>query len=375
MSGVALDIETLWPYMGGHKNAGAGNWWGMSLGVTKRGTVLAGGLLKLDVAIHAEPTVLDFKRSEDGGRTFGPSSVIVGDPTNSTEYGGGVFLYSSHSDTVFFLYLDMKSNPSKSLVYVLRSHDDGVTWSGPVVASNGTANASAGEVVGHGIELQNGPHAGRLIVPVTLFFGNTPSAPGFDLRVWALYSDDDGKTWESGDFMPAPHQQLESTVAELKNGSLVMTARNGQARSASDLCEHGQKCRTFARSDDGGASWSEQWYPNVEELPVHRCQAAMIGAADGTLYFGSPMNMTTGDRTNYTIYASDDGGRHWHWAAGVFGGSSGYSDMLLLPSGELAVAFQRGLDLPHKVGGGYEYAYARVNLTQQWVSSESFSIV
>merc|ERR1712232_23911 len=115
---------------------------------TKRGTVLAHALLKLDVPIHNEPTALLMKRSEDGGRTFGASSVLVGDPTNSTEYGGSAFAYSSRSDTVFFLYLDMSSlgNPSKSLVYVMRSRDDGVTWSAPIVASNGIVNATAGEI-------------------------------------------------------------------------------------------------------------------------------------------------------------------------------------------------------------------------------------
>jgi len=75
------------------------------------------------------------------------------------------------------------------------------------------------------------------------------------------------------------------------------------------------------------------------------------------------MNTTTGDRWNYTIYTSLDGGREWAWATGVYGGPSGYSDMIFLPSGELAVGFQRGLGLPRPVvGGGYEMAYARVEV-------------
>ena len=177
-----------------------------------------------------------------------------------------------------------------------------------------------------------------------------------------LESDDGGQTWTQGDFLPSPHTQLEGAMAELLNGSIVATARNGQVRSASDLCVSPQKCRAFARSDDGGMSWAEAWYPTVEELPVHRCQAALVSNDLGKLYFGFPMNTTTGDRTNYTIYSSDDGGRRWQWTTGVFSGPSGYSDLHFLPNGQLAVGFQRGLNLAHVVAGGYEFAYARVQV-------------
>lgn len=250
-------IDTLFPYIAKHhNNPGAGNWWGMSFAVTKHGTVLAGGLLKLDVAVHAEPTVLMMKRSADGGHTWGNASILMGDPypgnANSTEYMGGSFVYSARTDTVFFLYMNSDPGPSNSSVHVIRSHDDGRSWSSPTIASDGSgATVFGGEVVGHGIELQKGPHAGRLMLPVTLFFGNVPRSPGFDLRSWVVYSDDNGATWRSGDFMPPPHVQLEASIAELANGSVLLTARNGQLRSASNLCEAGQQCRVFARSDDG----------------------------------------------------------------------------------------------------------------------------
>ena len=76
------------------------------------------------------------------------------------------------------------------------------------------------------------------------------------------------------------------------------------------------------------------------------------------------MNATTGDRWNYTVYTSEDGGRHWQWLTGVYSGPSGYSDMTLLPNGQLAVGFQRGLGIKGVVGTGYEMAYARVDLAE-----------
>ena len=54
------------------------------------------------------------------------------------------------------------------------------------------------------------------------------------------------------------------------------------------------------------------------------------------------MNTSTGDRSNYTVYSSTDGGREWAWVVGVYSGPSGYSDMTFLPDGNLAVGFQRG---------------------------------
>ena len=86
-----------------------------------------------------------------------------------------------------------------------------------------------------------------------------------------------------------------------------------------------------------------------------------------TLFFGAPMNSSTGDRTNFTIYSSTDGGKHWSWYAGVYSGSSGYSDVVALSDAyeqqlHLGVSFQVGHNLPHVEGGGYDIAFSRVPL-------------
>merc|ERR1712194_667730 len=169
---------------------------------------------------------------------------------------------------------------------------------------------------------------------------------------------------------------IEATLAELQNGSLVISVRNAVSRSAGDLCKDGEVCHTFCRSDDGGQSWVETWSVPVQELPVHTCQSSLIGASDGkVLYFGAPMNTTTGDRYNYKTYTSSDGGRQWQWLTGVFEGPSGYGDMTFLPHGQLGTAFQRGLNLKGIVGGGYEMAYARVNVSVSPLSATDSTIV
>ena len=354
---AAPNVSTLFPYEAPKKgiNPGSGCWWGPSFAVTKAGTVLVAGELKLETAQHEIPTELVMKRSLDGGRSFGATTVLASDPTHGTVFGGGSFIHAAATDTVFYMYLgrsdcnkklDPSCNPSALPLYVKRSHDAAVSWSPavPVATANGT-NHTAGEVVGHGIELHHGAHRGRLLLTVNQWFGAGPkSGPGYILQVYSIYSDDNGATWEQGGYVPLPSIHAEAVAAELANGSLVVSMRNAEPRLPDTQCDaHNVSCRVFARSDDGGSSWGEWWALPTAKLPIYTCQAAFVGSPDGkTLYIGAPMNISTGDRWNYTVYSSTDGGREWAWLAGVYSGPAGYSDMSFLPDGNLAVAFQLG---------------------------------
>ena len=345
--------------------------------------MLAAGELKLETTQHEVPTELVMKRSLDGGRSFGATTVLASDPTHGTVFGGGSFLHAAATDAVFYMYLgrsecdkklDPSCNPSALPLYVRRSHDAGVSWSPPVpvAAANGTKH-TAGEVVGHGIELRHGAHRGRLLQTVNQWFGAGPkSGPGYVLQVYGIYSDDNGATWEQGAYVPLPSVHIEAAVAELANGSLVVTMRNAEPRSSgyptdAALCDADSvHCRVFARSDSGGGTWEEWWALPTAKLPIYTCQAAFVGSPDGkTLYIGAPMNVSTGDRWNYTVYSSTDGGREWTWLAGVYSGPAGYSDMSFLPDGNLAVGFQLGGPPKFSAGqAGTSMALAIVQLPQ-----------
>ena len=207
-----------------------------------------------------------------------------------------------------------------------------------------------------------------------------------------------------------------------QNGSLVITARNGQNHSASSLCldGSGEVCRVFARSDTGGQTWAQTWHVPYRVLPAARCEAAMTsidlpGHATGLLLFGAPMNTTTGDRTNYTVHTSLDGklpfpcaccrvccracrasasctanlrlslacctlcaagGLSWAWAAALYPSTpaavawTGYSAITAIGEPQrvsatawrvdVGAAFQLGHNLgKHVEGGGYDMAWAR----------------
>ena len=100
---------------------------------------------------------------------------------------------------------------------------------------------------------------------------------GFKNTAGVLYSDDDGATWEAGAVMPPPFSSGEAAVAELSNGSLVITARYGQNRSHHLTCAQ-EPCRVFARSDDGGSTWSKLWHVPYDMLPAGDCESAMAHA-------------------------------------------------------------------------------------------------
>ena len=58
-----------------------------------------------------------------------------------------------------------------------------------------------GNGLNHGIQIQNGPHKGRLA------FAERFDCPGVDesapyWRSYVLYSDDEGKTWTTGQLLP-----------------------------------------------------------------------------------------------------------------------------------------------------------------------------
>jgi sialidase-1 len=379
---AAADVQTLWKYRPSkHGSSGAGNWWGPSFAITNNGTVLLAALGKCDPPHppHATPTWYELRRSFDGGKSWHVPSKLLYDGCASTVFSGGQLVHSATSDTTFFLYAEPGNGAPPGNISMIRSRDQGATWSEPTVLTgiDGKPLLSSG-FVAHGLQLKHGPHKGRLVVTSEIFQRGTPKSV-----TYAIFSDSDGRTWQAGGQMPHPGNLAtdgESAIAELHNGSLLITSRHSPGDPPNqNACNGTYSCRQFARSDNGGDDWVEAWHLPLSALPVHQCESAMTSTeVDGRthLFFGFPMNTTTGDRTNYTIYSSVDGGKQWRWNTGVFPGPSGYSDMVALrgsgsgaASVRLGVAFQIGHNLPHVEGGGYDMGYSVVEATVHYAAA------
>src|SRR5206468_3303929 len=120
---------------------------------------------------------LVMRRSIDNGVTWSPTSdIYVEADRNAHQIKIGSPVVDAATGQIFFLF-----SRDTSQVLVIDSTDDGLTWSAPKditssvkVLGPGTPPGSTFPSTpwgwyaigpGHGIQIQHGPHAGRLVIP------------------------------------------------------------------------------------------------------------------------------------------------------------------------------------------------------------------
>lgn len=271
------------------------------------------------------------RRSTDGGKTWtvlktvwDDGSNTCGNPVPIADKDGTVHLLLSwnYDTDRWGGYIDGTAKDIRR-VYYSKSTDDGLTWSKPVeitssVAPEGTKWYATGPC--HGIQLKNGPHAGRLISPdYFLKINNGKSTSHSQMS----YSDDGGLTWHAG--TPTQTKGGECCIAERQDGSLVM------------LCRSNDKHRTWAVSTDGGITWSEPVENASLEDP--ECQGSIL-AIGTTLYQSNAAHPT--DRKNLTIKKSTDGGKTWSAGTLIYDSNSGYSDLVQISDTEIGILSEIG---------------------------------
>jgi sialidase-1 len=171
------------------------------------------------------------------------------------------------------------------------------------------------------------PYSGRLVIPCDHIEAGTKKYFSH-----TIHSDDGGQTWQLGGSTPSD-QVNECTVAELPDGKLMLNMRNyNQIR-----------VRRVSTSTDGGATWSELVEDPALIEPV--CQGSLLsckGKGRKTLLaFSNPANAKT--RTHMTVKVSDDLGKTWKRQKLLYEGPSAYSNLVLLPNGNLACLYESGL--------------------------------
>lgn len=211
------------------------------------------------------------------------------------------------------------------------SYDNGFSWSpSTLLNTTGPANTTWGGGLASGIALTRGPYKGRLMVALRHDCGCGTNKASF-----VVYSDDHGKTWTGGQEMELLPQfgggWTEDQVAELYNGSVLMTSRNFYGKSS------GQGPRLFARSDDGGQTWAANW--TAYDLPDPYCEGSLLSSpSTNKVFFGNPSSRS---RANFSVHTSLDGGRTWPESVVVYPGGAAYSDMTFTRNGSVAVLFEK----------------------------------
>ena len=299
------------------------------------------------------PTPLDLviKRSFDNGNTWGPLQVVtdygsaIGDVDTYPFYGltnisrvssgDAALLVDRTNGRIWTLYDNGGISGSRKIKLEMKySDDDGVTWSPriDVEAENPGIRTSTTEFLagpGNGIQLTEGPNAGRLIFPVYAY--NNPSASQ------VIYSDNHGATWTRS--LNAITNGGEIQVVELPGGELLASCRdNGFSWSG---------VRTFARSTDGGVTWGLPYTSTVSPPTI------ADPACQGNIYRLTTTNDSDSNRIihanaahassriNMTLRISYDEGTSWAVSNQVYAGGSAYSSVTKLATGEIGLLFEK----------------------------------
>jgi len=318
-----------------------------ALAVTTRGTVLAfcegrrvgrGDSGDIDLLV---------KRSTDDGKTWSRQQVIWDDDGNTC--GNPCVVVDRETGAVWLLTtwnrgddhereIIAGTSEDTRRVFVILSGDDGLTWSKPqeitsaVKQDDWTWYATG---PGSGIQVQHGPHKGRLVIPCDHIEAETKHYYSH-----VIYSDDHGETWQLGG-TTLQHKVNECETVELPGGRLMLNMRN---------YDRTKKNRQVTISDDGGLTWHEQRFDTTLIEPI--CQAAIERyrwseeETASVILFSNPASQS--NRVNMTLRASFDEGQTWAVSRTLHTGPSAYSDLAVLANGSIACLYEAGQSYPYE---------------------------
>jgi sialidase-1 len=220
-------------------------------------------------------------------------------------------------------------------IYRLISDDEGQHWSSPTEI---TAEVKKPEWTWYatgpvnGIQLDNPAYPGRLLIPCDHIEAGTRKYYSH-----VIYSDDGGINWMLGGSTPSDGVN-ESTIAELPGGDLLLNMRNYT----------GARLRQVSRSSDGGVTWT---LPESDPfLPEPVCQASLLAFVNkrgqSLLAFSNPADAES--RVRMTVRISRDNGKSWRRSQVLHTGPSAYSNLILLPNGNLGCLFEGGKESPYE---------------------------
>jgi len=312
-----------------------------SVVATKAGTVLVFCEGRATQADHAHNKIV-LKRSMDGGASWYGLQTIAdaGDDclNNATslilESGRVLLMYQKYKDG--FDEHDAAPGYTDDAIcrtYTIYSDDDGKTWSAPGEITRQVKREAVVTSVavgpGVGIQLRRGEHRGRIIMPFN-------QGPYGQWRVYAVYSDDGGKSWEMGELAPEESKGMANEVqmVERSDGSIYLNARSMGGRYR----------RKTAVSDDGGQTWSG--LKDDPALIEPQCMGSVIRYSDpldgkkNRILFSNPAALT--QRVNGTVRLSYDDGATWPVAKTIRTGKFDYSCLGVLKDGDLVCAYGTG---------------------------------
>ena len=296
-------------------------------------------------------------RSTDGGLTWSePYTIAQGTGVNHG-FGDCALAWSNDDNGLIAVFVggvglwsSTPSNPIRS--YKSYSYDNGQTWTEPedithfifgddcIIPEHQTWRAS---FFGSGNGLLTS--SGRIMFVAAIREGSAQS-----LNNYAVYSDDNGLTWQVSERASVGGD--EAKVTELVDGRILMSIR------------HGGK-RWYNISEDGGLTWQ----PNTStwnDITAPACNGDIIrytsvsqGHNKNRLLHSVPLGNS---RRDVTVYVSYDEGETWPVHKTIVPYSSAYSSLCVLPDGTI------GLYVEEEPNGTSGYMTAFYNFSIEWLT-------
>ena len=307
--------------------------------------------------------VIVCNRSTDGGLTWSePYTIALGTGVNHG-FGDCALAWSNDDNGLIAVFVggvglwnSTPTNPIRS--YKSYSYDNGITWTQPeditdfifgancIVPEHQSWRAS---FFGSGNGLRTS--TGRIMFVAAIREGSAQS-----LNNYAVYSDDNGLTWQvSG---RASVGGDEAKVTELVDGRILMSIRHAGNR-------------WYNISEDGGETWqptTSTWY----DITAPACNGDLIrytsvaqGSNKNRLLHSVPKGTS---RTDVTVYISYDEGETWPVSKTIVPYSSAYSSLCVLPDGTI------GLYVEEEPNGTSGYSTAFYNFTLEWLTDGNDSL-
>ncbi len=317
-----------------------------SLITTPRGTLLAFAEGRQAGSSDAGNIDLLLRRSFDNGHTWQAVQTVWDDQAHTCGNPCPVFDRDTGTLWLFMTWnhgrdteADIIAQRSRDQrrVFVTGSTNDGATWSAPreitaaVKPTHWTWYATG---PGAGIQIEHGPHRGRLVIPCDHI-----EATSCRYFSHVLFSDDHGRTWQLGGSSPRD-QVNECEVVELEDSQLLLNMRN---------YDPAQRVRQQAISHDAGLTWTDQRL--VPELIEPICQASIrrvrwpVHDQPGVILFSNPASER---RERMTVRASFDNGRTWPAHRLIDPRPSAYSCLATLPDGTVGLLYETGERGPYE---------------------------
>lgn len=262
------------------------------------------------------------RRSEDNGKTWSSIETVVDFPYGKSASDPSMIVDRVTNEIfLFYNYMDLDSEKDIYYLHVVKSADNGKTWSEPTDITSQIAKPEWHKdfkfiTSGRGIQT----HDGKLLHTMV----------NLNNGLHVFRSDDHGKSWY---FIDTPIQPAdESKIVELVDGTLMINARVNKAGK-----------RYVHTSKDEGKTWKTE---PATELIDPGCNASIIrytsvkdGFKKNRLLFSNAKSEK--GRVNMTVRISYDEGKTWTEGKTIYAGPSAYSSLTVLKNGDIGLFFEQ----------------------------------